>query len=554
MRSLLTFILFAVTVRAQLDTFDYCIRMTPSPGILQCAGQQALSSLQFLEEASNFTLASGVLMIKDESLVPSSRIIPNIVDHDPLDFRGILENAGAVMAQRQLLWDMGIIYPGLKLRLGPTIGAAGLLEFVLDPSVQNDERSLFEEKSTARILTKSFVVPFLLGLKFNLATLLPLVFGGLILLSKKALILGKIALFLSGLFGYGSFLTPSLYGGGFGGYGGGGFSGHGSVGGFGFGSKPFRYNNPFADSPDFDSHHQHHHHVHQDDYHGAGVSHDTSSSYYKKKDKFLNLDERVEPQTASSLVDKFYEYENDRMPSSRIIRWRGASRHLLNRARSCFDSGQLVECFRGEVFRALDRAIDSNVTFRVTPFVTVRRNPDYPSGAHRSSDIARLSGWSGLFRKLHELVLSRLFQLSLVDVDGRALLDSTEEGRGKKHKHKQGGMFSMALMALMAMIAQVILGKVAVLAAVALIMAKIALVFSTLNGLKKANGAGGGHAAEHVVYEHSSHGGGGGGGGGWQRSIEPRKPYPRYQYYEEDDLPYWKRRPEHDYQDAYEGA
>uniref|UniRef100_A0A182YGJ2 Uncharacterized protein n=1 Tax=Anopheles stephensi TaxID=30069 RepID=A0A182YGJ2_ANOST len=630
MRSLLTFILFAVTVRAQLDTFDYCIRMTPSPGILQCAGQQALSSLQFLEEASNFTLASGVLMIKDESLVPSSRIIPNIVDHDPLDFR---QNAGAVMAQRQLLWDMGIIYPGLKLKLGPTIGAAGLLEFVLDPSVQNDERSLFEEKSTARILTKSFVVPFLLGLKFNLATLLPLVFGGLILLSKKALILGKIALFLSGLFGYGSFLTPSLYGGGFGGYGGGGFSGHGSVGGFGFGSKPFRYNNPFADSPDFDSHHQHHHHVHQDDYHGAGVSHDTSSSYYKKKDKFLNLDERVEPQTASSLVDKFYEYEKQQMLKDRTARLferkfyereqhpqsggaaggpdypfvtadlaternerslpdgggtgtmigcllRGSSvgearvllelvpsdstandtyapalhRHLLNRARSCFDSGQLVECFRGEVFRALDRAIDSNVTFRVTPFVTVRRNPDYPSGAHRSSDIARLSGWSGLFRKLHELVLSRLFQLSLVDVDGRALLDSTEEGRGKKHKHKQGGMFSMALMALMAMIAQVILGKVAVLAAVALIMAKIALVFSTLNGLKKANGAGGGHAAEHVVYEHSSHGGGGGGGGGWQRSIEPRKPYPRYQYYEEDDLPYWKRRPEHDYQDAYEGA
>uniref|UniRef100_A0A9I3LE20 Protein osiris 10 n=1 Tax=Anopheles melas TaxID=34690 RepID=A0A9I3LE20_9DIPT len=229
-------------------------------------------------------------------------------------------------------------------------------------------------------------------------------------------------------------------------------------------------------------------------------------------------------------------------------------RHLLDRARSCFDSGQLVECFRGEVFRVLDRAIDSNVTFRMTPFVIVRRNPDWPSSARLPADLARLSGWSGLFRKLHELLLSRLFQLSLVDANGRALLDASDEGRGKKHKHKQGNMFSMALMALMAMIAQVIIGKVAVLAAVALIMAKIALVFSTLNGLKKANGSGGGHAAEHVVYEHSSHGGGGGSGGGWQRSIEPRKPYPRYQYYEEDDLPYWKRRPEHDYQDPYDGA
>lgn len=70
--------------------------------------------------------------------------------------RGILENAGAVMAQRQLLWDMGIIYPGLKLKLGPTIGAAGLLEFVLDPSVQNDERSLFEEKSTGKYISSTY--------------------------------------------------------------------------------------------------------------------------------------------------------------------------------------------------------------------------------------------------------------------------------------------------------------------------------------------------------------------------------------------------------------
>ncbi|XP_052863716.1 uncharacterized protein LOC128270357 [Anopheles cruzii] len=314
--------------RAQLDDFDYCIRRTPSPGLLQCAGQQALSSLQFLEEANNFTLTGGLLMLKDESL-PSSRIIPNFIDRDPLDFRGILENAGAVMAQRQMLWDMGMIYPGLKLKLGPTAGAVGILEFVLDPSAQNDERSLFEEKSTARILTKSFVVPFLLGLKFNLATLLPLVFGGLILLSKKALILGKIALFLSGMFGYGSFFAPSF--GGFGGYGGGfggGFGGGGGHhGGYGFGSKPFRYNNPFADNPDFDNqhhHHQHHHddHHHSGDYHAGSPSLDsdqTSGGYYKKKDKFLNLDERIQPQ-ASSMVDKFYDYEKQQMLKDRTAR------------------------------------------------------------------------------------------------------------------------------------------------------------------------------------------------------------------------------------------
>lgn len=82
-------------VRGQLDEFDYCIRRTPSPGLLRCAGQQALSSLQFLEEANNFTLATGVLMIKDDSL-PASRIIPNFIDRDPLDFRQVLRHAGQI--------------------------------------------------------------------------------------------------------------------------------------------------------------------------------------------------------------------------------------------------------------------------------------------------------------------------------------------------------------------------------------------------------------------------------------------------------------------------
>lgn len=71
---------------AELETFDYCIRATPSAGLLQCAGQQALASLQFLEDANNLTLATGVLMIKDDSN-PAARILPNFLDQDPMDFR-----------------------------------------------------------------------------------------------------------------------------------------------------------------------------------------------------------------------------------------------------------------------------------------------------------------------------------------------------------------------------------------------------------------------------------------------------------------------------------
>ncbi|XP_058839417.1 uncharacterized protein LOC131694913 [Topomyia yanbarensis] len=308
---------------AELETFDYCIKANPSVGLLQCAGQQALSSLQFLEEANNLTLANGLLMIKDESN-PSARILPNFIDHDPLDFRGILENAGAVISQRQLLWDMGIIYPGLKLKIGPSLGTAGVLEFVMDPGARNDERTYFEEKSTARILKRNFIVPFLLGLKFNMATLLPLVFGGLILLSKKALILGKIALFVSGLFGYGSIFSPGI------GY---GFvppglgAGFGSFGGFP--QRPYRYSDALSDKPDWSGQHSPHHHpptlqsdsgYHQDSHLQSGDG--TSGGYPsfgKKTDKFLNLDERLEPQ-ASSLVDKFYEFEKQQMLKDRTAR------------------------------------------------------------------------------------------------------------------------------------------------------------------------------------------------------------------------------------------
>ena len=52
-------------------------------------------------------------------------------------------------------------------------------------------------------MTKKFVLPFLLGLKFNLAVLLPLILGAIILISKKAAFLSKLALFISGFFGAG---------------------------------------------------------------------------------------------------------------------------------------------------------------------------------------------------------------------------------------------------------------------------------------------------------------------------------------------------------------
>lgn len=52
------------------------------------------------------------------------------------------------MGERTLLWDMGMLHPGLQMKVGPSLGG-GLLEFVLDPSHQYDDRShIHYEEST----------------------------------------------------------------------------------------------------------------------------------------------------------------------------------------------------------------------------------------------------------------------------------------------------------------------------------------------------------------------------------------------------------------------
>lgn len=121
-------------------------------------------------------------------------------------------------------------------------------------------------------MSKKFVLPFLLGLKFNLATLLPLILGAIILISKKAALLSKLALFISTFFGIGG--IASLAGGL-----GGGFGGFGGSPGYGF------YQDPGI-----------HHHV------GA----------YKVLENT--------PRTQEETVDHFYDYDKKHLLKDRTSR------------------------------------------------------------------------------------------------------------------------------------------------------------------------------------------------------------------------------------------
>lgn len=52
-------------------------------------------------------------------------------------------------------------------------------------------------------MTKSFLLPFLLGFKFNLSLVLPILIGLLLIVGKKIVFISKLVLLLSGVFGWG---------------------------------------------------------------------------------------------------------------------------------------------------------------------------------------------------------------------------------------------------------------------------------------------------------------------------------------------------------------
>lgn len=151
---------------------------------------------------------------------------------------------------------------------------------------------------------------------------------------------------------------------------------------------------------------------------------------------------------------------------------------IVTSFRSCFADIGFVDCAKNVLVRVLNNAINSNAVVRVTRYLVIRKNPDF---VLTEADERTPADWHTLISKVRDFLDSRSIQLSLVAPDGRSLIPFGAEARGKKHKHKhQGGMYMMGGVAFMAMMAQLVLGKVALLAAVALIMAKIALVFSTL--------------------------------------------------------------------------
>jgi hypothetical protein len=80
----------------------------------------------------------------------------------------MLENAGVIIGERTMQWDMGRLYPGLMLRVGPSIGANGVLEFVMDSTQDRDDRTFFvEEPSTGEYINSIEAFKFIFIFSFT---------------------------------------------------------------------------------------------------------------------------------------------------------------------------------------------------------------------------------------------------------------------------------------------------------------------------------------------------------------------------------------------------
>ncbi|KAJ8715396.1 hypothetical protein PYW07_009878 [Mythimna separata] len=250
--------------RVDDSQLNECISVRRSTDVGVCFGKELLNKLNKYDEADAFSLATGVSFVRDEK---TPRDIGAFLDKDPMDFRSILEDAGNLISKRSLHWDLSTFYPGLVMRIGPTL-ANGVLEFVMDPRVK--DRSSYQqpaEVSTGRLLTRNLLVPFLLGFKFQLSTLLPLLLGLLLIASKKAFLLAKLAL-----------LAVTVFSSGF------GSSGAGSFGGFGGPSlSSYAYENPG--------------HFHEHDHH-------TTSGYYRRQPHpdYYYREKSAETSTASPIT------------------------------------------------------------------------------------------------------------------------------------------------------------------------------------------------------------------------------------------------------------
>lgn len=73
-----------ILIKANNEIFNQCIR-SPKPNVVKCIGQQTLSSLIAMDKMDNFTIVSGLEMVRPDD--GRQRSLTEFFVNDPTDFR-----------------------------------------------------------------------------------------------------------------------------------------------------------------------------------------------------------------------------------------------------------------------------------------------------------------------------------------------------------------------------------------------------------------------------------------------------------------------------------
>lgn len=69
------------------EVFNHCIRSSPNPGLVNCIGQQTISSLHYLDKTDNYSIDSGFELIRTD--FERQRSMNDFFIEDPTDFRWV---------------------------------------------------------------------------------------------------------------------------------------------------------------------------------------------------------------------------------------------------------------------------------------------------------------------------------------------------------------------------------------------------------------------------------------------------------------------------------
>ncbi|CAB0043824.1 unnamed protein product [Trichogramma brassicae] len=99
---------------------------------LECLNRGALTAIESWNDDQCLDFGN-VQLLKAENQGEGRAANLLDLDWDPKDFGNVLRAASRMLERRNVKWDLGYIYPGLQMRVGPTLSTEnGVLEFVMD--------------------------------------------------------------------------------------------------------------------------------------------------------------------------------------------------------------------------------------------------------------------------------------------------------------------------------------------------------------------------------------------------------------------------------------